>query len=130
MTVLDRSAILSASDMKIEELEIPEWGGSVHIKSLSGKDRDAFESSMFEGRGKNRKENFANLRARLLVRTIVTESGDRIFQNNDINALGNKNAKALDRCFAKARELSGMSDEDVEEMVKNSEEAQDDSTSD
>ena len=128
-TVLDRSSILSVSDLRIEKVEVPEWGGCVYIKSLSGKERDAFEASMFEGRGKNRKENLANLRARLLVRVLVDKSGKRIFQESDANALGNKNAQALDRCFTKARELSGMTEEDVEEMVKNSEEAQGDSTS-
>ena len=127
--VLDKSAILTASDMKKEKIHVPEWGGDVWIKSLSGKERDAFESSMFKGKGKNRKENFANLRARLLVWTLVDEQGNRLFDDSDATALGEKNAKALDRCFAKARELSGMSEEDVEEMTKNSETVQDDSTS-
>ena len=128
---LDRSTILGATDLKIEECDVSKWWGDVvFIKSLSGIDRDAFESSMFEGRGKDRKENLANLRARLLVKTIVDENGGRLFTDKDVRALGNKNAAPLDKCFAQSRKLSGMSDEDVEEMVKNSEEVQDDSTSD
>jgi len=128
---LDRSTILGASDVKIEECDVSQWWGDVvHIKSLSGVDRDAFEASMFEGRGKDRRENLANLRARLLVKTLVAPDGTKLFTEKDIRALGNKNAAALDKCFAQARELSGMTVDDVEEMVKNSEEVQDDSTSD
>jgi hypothetical protein len=40
--MLSKDAILSIKP-KIQKLAIPEWGGEVYIRALSGADRDAFE---------------------------------------------------------------------------------------
>ena len=41
-----RSQILQAEDLPSEPVEIPEWGVSVFVRSMSGRDRDLFESQM------------------------------------------------------------------------------------
>jgi len=118
--VLDKAAILDAPDIEIEKVEVPEWGGSVYIKSMTGAERDAFEESMFRIKGGSREANYANLRARLLVRVICDKEGNRLFKDEDAPKLGKKNAKALDRLFSRASALSGIGTQDVEDMVKNS----------
>ena len=42
--LLTKDAILQAQDSKLEKLEVPEWGGHVFIKSMSGTERDNFEA--------------------------------------------------------------------------------------
>jgi len=75
--------------------------------------------------------NLANVRARLCAISIVDETGKRMFSDEDVRALGRKSAAALDRVFAAAQRLSGLTDEDVEELAKNSDGGQsDDSGSD
>ena len=59
MTLLSKTAILTANDLQTEDVEVPEWGGAVRVRSFTGRERDAFESSM--------------------VRQIITE-------NNNINS--------------------------------------------
>lgn len=115
---LDRNAILNSPDLPIETVEIPEWGGSVMVRGLTAAERDSFESSLFEGKGKNRKEKFENLRARLITRTLVDENGNRIFQDSDADILGKKSAGAIDRIFNVAQKLSGISQQDVNELVQ------------
>ena len=48
MGVLTREQILKADDMTTERVPVPEWGGEVLVKSLTGRQRDEFEGSMIE----------------------------------------------------------------------------------
>ena len=123
MTFLTKEAILNADDIKTEVVPVPEWGGKVMIRALTGKERDSFESSMVQMKGKTREMKFDNLRARLVVLSIVfpNEPTRRMFNELEIGALGNKSAAALDRVFDAAQRLSGLRKEDVEELIKNSE---------
>ena len=119
--MLDRKAILAKKDIKIEPVKVPEWGGSVFVKSLNGEERDDFENSMWEGRGEDRKENMNNLRARFIVLVVCDEEGNRIFSDADAPAVGKKNAAILNKIFTVGQRLSGMTKEDVDALTKNSE---------
>jgi hypothetical protein len=119
--LLTRDAILASDDRKIEKVEVPEWGGHLFVKSLTGRERDEFELSMLEGKGKNQEVNLRNLRARLVAKTAVDsddwDTAKPIFQPADIQALGEKNAAALQRVYAKAQELSGLTADEIDEMT-------------
>lgn len=125
-TYLSRDAILAVDDVQYEDVEVPEWGGRVRVKSLTGKERDALEASMIVGKGKNANVNMSNLRAKLVARAVVDEDGKRLFNDDDIAALGAKSAAALTRVYEVAQRLSGITQEDVDELTKNSETAQSD----
>lgn len=120
--LLSRDAILGASDIKSEEVHVPEWGGTVRVRGLTAAQRDAFEAASVTGNGKRRDVNLANIRARLVALSVVDEKDQPIFNPGDVKALGEKSAGALDRVFSVASRLSGLSDEDVEELGKPSEE--------
>lgn len=119
MNLLNRDDILNVADMSSEVVEVPEWGGAVRVKSLTGAERDRFEASIIERAGKKTKMNMANVRARLVALTVVDEDHKRLFRFADVEALGQKSASALDRIFDVAMRLSGMRDEDVEELIEN-----------
>jgi len=119
--ILTRDAILQAEDLPRELVEVPEWGGCVYVRTLTGTERDAFEASVVEQRGKSTKMNLRNIRAKLVALTVVDEEGNRIFSDADVGQLGKKSAVVLDRLFEVAQRLSGLKDEDVEELAKNSE---------
>jgi len=116
--MLTRDQILSADDLKRETVAVPEWGGDVIVRTMTGTERDAFEASLQGGKGG--KLNLANIRARLVSRTAVDDAGARLFTEADIEAVGGKSAAALDRCFAVAQRLNGLSAKDVEDLGKNS----------
>lgn len=126
-TVLTRDQIRLVDDRKIESVEVPEWGGSVFVRGLSGTDRDAFEMAMIESKkgqkGQRTQEvNLRNLRAKLVARTAVdsenVETAKPLFELADIEWLGRKSAQALQRVYAVAQRLSGLSNEDVEELTE------------
>ncbi len=122
---LTKDKVLSANDLPVQEVPIPEWGGSVFVRTMMGDERDAFEIAAMNGDGLNR-ENF---RARLAVATVVDADGGRMFDDSDKDALGKKSSAALDRIMSVALKMNGMSPSDVEDMVENFEPGQNDDSS-
>ena len=60
MAILGKKAILAAQDIPTEPVAVPEWGGEVLVRGLSGADRDAFEASVVEQKGKKTEYNLRN----------------------------------------------------------------------
>lgn len=116
---LSRDDILKAEDIVTEEIEVPEWGGTVTVRGLTGRERDEFEAGIMERRGRRMIPNVANVRAKLVVRCCVDDEGNRLFKDADAEALGDKSAGATNRIYEVAARLSGMTDEDIEELVEN-----------
>lgn len=124
MALLGRNQILDAKDLQTEDVPVPEWGGEVRIRMLTGEERDAFEASMVElKKDGSAKANRENVRARLLVLCIVNENGEQMFNRADIKLLGRKSAKALERVINRANELNGISERDIEELAEGFEDA-------
>jgi hypothetical protein len=121
---LTREAILAARDVTIERVEVPEWGGEVYVRNLSGKSRDAFDGSRVRVRSGNQVEMIHdNTRARLLSMTLCDEQGALLFSADDIEVLGEKDSGVLDRLFDIAQRISGMRQADAQDKLKNSEAA-------
>lgn len=126
MGLLNREEILKSQDRAYKDVNCPEWGGKVRVQSLTGAERDQFEESILGKKGKDgtREVVTKNLRAKLVALTAVDKDGKLLFSMDDVTVLGEKNATPLDRLFAVAQKLSGISKDDVDEMVKNSGTAQ------
>ena len=128
MALLTREQILSAPDLQYEIVSVPEWGGEVRVRGLTGAERDAYEKSLIEQRGNRAIYNPVNARARLVALCVVDEHGKRLFSDADVEAPGRKHAVALTRVWEVARRLSGLTAEAVEELEKNSESGQNDAS--
>jgi hypothetical protein len=108
--MLTREQILQCDDLPREIVKVPEWGGEVQVRTMTGTDRDAFEASLIGKEGR-----LENVRARLVSLAVCDESGERLFADADITALGAKSAKALDRVFAVAQRLNGIGSDQVDQ---------------
>ena len=119
---LSKAEILAQNDLKTEDIQIPEWGGAwVRVRTLNASERDWFEASTIERRGKNVTQNLRNIRARLCLLCLIDPAtNDRLFAEEDEFPLGGKSAAAIDRIFQVAQRLNGLRDEDVDELAKNS----------
>lgn len=109
--------ILNAPDIKTERVYVPEWGGAVYLRTLTGEQRDAFERSLLMDDMETR--DTTNVRAKLLVRALCDKSGTPLFTDAQVQALGQKSAAGLTRCYNKASEMNRVSVSDVEELAKN-----------
>jgi hypothetical protein len=116
MTLLNRESILSATDLTIEKVDLPEWGGHVFVKSMTGAERDRWEIQTVAS-GKNKAPE--NIRAQLAAMTVCDEAGALLFSVDDVIALSSKSAKALDRIMETALQVNGLSQKHVEELEKN-----------
>lgn len=119
-TALTRDQILAATDSVIEAVEVPEWGGLVYVRNLKGRARDQFEGSRYRMKGDKVEVIHENTRAKLLSLCLCDEAGNLLFTEQDVWALGEKNAAVLDRLFETAQRLSALRPKDVEDRVKNS----------
>ena len=119
MALLNKKAILEVKDIEIEQVDVPEWGGHVFVKGMTGMERDTFEASIVQQRGKDARVNMVNIRAKLAAQTICDEEGLRLFNDKDVKALGKKSANALQRVFDVAQRLSGITEDDVDELAEN-----------
>lgn len=122
MALLTADQILSADDLQTEEVEVPEWGGSVLVRGMSGTDRDRFEAAMMKDNmsGISKDRALENYRARLAAACMVDEAGKRLFRSDaETRRLGEKSAQALTRVVEVASRLSGLTDGDVEELTGN-----------
>lgn len=119
--LLTREQIDSLNDVQFEEVEVPEWGGRVRLRSITAKQRDAFEQSMIVGEGVKRRANLLNARAKLVALCLVDENGTRLYPDDKAYLLGERNAAGMDRVFSVCQRLSGLSQGDVDALAKNSE---------
>lgn len=125
MGLLSREAILKADDLPRRLVSVPEWGGEVFVRTLSGTERDAFEASFVKvkGRGRHRTQERdpTNYSAKLAALCVCDEQGKRLFSERDVAALAAKSSAALNRIVGEAMALNGMTEEAVEEAEGNSE---------
>jgi phage FluMu protein gp41 len=121
--LLTRDDILSAEDRATEVVEVPEWGGAVTSRALSGTERDRFETeSVSYGRTNQGGLQISgvqtnNLRAPLVALSRIDADAKRMFSDKDELALGDKSAAALNRVFEAAQRLSRISQRDVEVLT-------------
>lgn len=128
---LSRDAILGAVDVQTEKVFVKEWGDDVIVRGLTGDELDAFQGSIrqfrpsLDGKGMEPVLVQEGMRAKLLVKCLVDEAGERLFTDKDASALGAKNGSVIDRLYDVASRLSGLSEEAQAELEGNSETATD-----
>lgn len=113
---LNRDDILKVKDLKVEKVQA--WGGTVHVRGMTGAERDKFEAGIIQMRGKEQSLNLQNVRAKLCVLTLCDADGTRLFEDNEMALLAEKSAVELQKVFAVAQRLSGITQEDVDELAE------------
>jgi hypothetical protein len=112
------AAILAVEDRGTEIVDVPEWGMAVRVLGMTGRERDRFEASILERRGRVEVPNVDNIRAKVCVWCIVDADGKRLFHDGQADELGAKSGAAIDRIYKVAARLSGIGQDDIEEMAR------------
>mgnify|MGYP001559997427 CR=1 FL=1 len=110
--------ILGAKDCGVLPIDIPEWGGTFHIRVLPGPDLDDLVTAQAR-LGGDKCSTPAKLAAEVVARCLCNESGVRLFADQDIGALAGKSAKVLARVAASALDFNGLTDQAVEQLRGN-----------
>lgn len=125
MKYLTAAEILGTSDLATEDVDVPEWGGTVRVRELSARARHWFVANAFIDQPKlNGTEPPRRLsdtaQAMLLAKSIVDGDGNLVFTEDQIAALAEKSHLVTARIEAVATRLSRLRAEDVEDAEKNS----------
>lgn len=109
--------IIAADDIQTEYVSVPEWGGRVRVRSLSGEERGHALAAM-RAHGKQIKdEDEANTfwYARIIAESLIDGAGKRIAGQSKALALTKKNGAALTRIYKVCARLSGIGQEEEEQ---------------
>ncbi|MEU1736458.1 hypothetical protein [Streptosporangium sp. NPDC020145] len=119
MALLGREQILQADDLPVEDVPVPEWRGEVRLRGLTGAELDEYQASLVvQTRDGTQKANLRNATAKLVSRCAIDEDGAPLFEPKDLLKLSSKSAVALQRLFAVAQKLNGLTDDDMRELVE------------
>lgn len=112
--LLTKQQIVDAQDIEYVEVDCPEWGGAVRLRSLTGK-----QLTEIVERGKNLSPHEIGMRT--LASSAVDAAGNPLFTLDDLDALSQKSSKVLTRLGNAVQDLNnfGKDEKKQEEAVKN-----------
>ncbi len=115
---LSAENVFSADDMKIEPVDVPEWGGRIYVRRLTGRERDEFEQLMNDRRaGKILKVR--GVISRIVALASCRADGSQLFTSKDAESrLDEKACAPLMRVFDAALKISGMRDDDIQNLTE------------
>ena len=120
---LTKSQILAALDLPREEVEVPEWGGTVIMQGLSAKSREAYEASQLDMEASGPGGvvmRLHNPRTTLVALSLVGEDGKPLYSTDEIDELSEKSSLVIERLFDVAARLCGLAPQAGESARKNS----------
>ena len=129
MSGLSKQQILDANDRKLEPVEVPEWGGTVYVRTLTGTEKDAYLARHVKAVDGQQTFDRNGATEQLVAMALCDESGNRLFTDLEARKLGEKNANVLERLVEVATKLNKLGADGLEEAEKNSEATPGDSLS-
>ena len=117
MAMLSKDVILGATEVPAETVAIPELGGDILVRGMTGKGRTLFEKKFVtETRGKV-KRNFDDFREQLCLECCV----DPRFTEADLARLSAVRADVIERITNVAMKLSPITENNVDDLGLSSE---------
>lgn len=118
MAILTREQIEKVDDLttKIVQVEVPEWGGSVHLRPMTVAELDAYSNAVMRAKG----SGVDDFRSKLVACCLCDEKGNRLFSDKEVATLARKSGVVIDRLYRAADELNDVGPKKVEEVAGNS----------
>ena len=110
---LTKEQIFAADDLKTKEVDVPEWGGKVKLRTMTGTERESYFRRLMKHRAD---EIPKDLFQTLVVICAVDDNGKQLFTMDDLPELAKKNGAVLDRLTKAAGDLNGLSDNSIDEL--------------
>lgn len=114
MTHLTKEDFLSYDDMGIKEvkLNIPGIKGKFYVRAVTADEKDRLEQEI--------ERNPRHVRAKYVALSVCDKDGNRIFDDADVINLSKKSLKLIQPLFHAVIEANSITQEEIEEMAKNS----------
>ena len=111
---LTKEQIISAEDVKTVDVSVPEWGGVARVRNLSALERERFI------RDTQKKElDLSQTKIAWVARCLIDDNGNPLFSESEVELLGAKSARALDRVVDAIESINALTAESLDEIEKN-----------
>lgn len=120
---LTRKDIESAQDIPTEMVSVPEWGGEVRIRKMTGEDRGLWDTHIAKSSKDGQVVDQRDVYAYHCALVMVDESGNRLYDPHkpaEIALLKSKSWTAIQRVYDASRKFSWLDRTSFEEAEKNS----------
>ena len=124
---LTREDLLKKDKLEIKKVDLGN-DEFVYVTQMTGRQRDNFEQSLLKkirdkkGTITSYEQNTEDFRAKLAVVTVCDETGKLLFEPTDYALLSQQiGIVKLEKIVEAAQKLNAISEEDKEDLVKNSE---------
>lgn len=119
--VATRDSILNASDRIAGHLDVPEWGGRVHVATLTVSQRAKFLEALGKvgGDGVERALKYYDTQISLIASGVVGADSVPLFTDADVAQLANKSPAIVGRVYDEIIRLNGFSLVATEDQAKN-----------
>jgi len=115
MPYLTKGDILQATDVDTDDLEVPEWGGTVRVRGLDALYmRELMQTGFVDATSGQVDLGKLDLPG-LVGRSIIDEAGNPVFDARDVKQLASKSFAPLMKIATKALQLSGIATAEEEE---------------
>ena len=108
----------AANGPQVAPVFVPALGKTVYVQVWTAKQRDQFEERWQHRQNNNSVQGF---RACLVAHTACDSGGALLFQQQEERDLDNLPARIIEPIVEKAMQVNGLSEQDQEKMVGNSE---------
>lgn len=112
---MNREQILAQRSIRIVPVEVPEWGGAVHLRGLTVGERDRIDQFVQDA-----KQKLSGFRSFVLSLCLCDASGNRLFTDKQRDEIDTLDAGVAERLFTAAMPLAGLSGADVKAIEGNS----------
>jgi hypothetical protein len=108
---LTAAEILEADDLKVEEVDVPEWGGIVRLRPMSALEAIEYTEA-------NKAGDKKHAAVRMAAVCVVDEDGNPAFTADQVAQLSKKSLAAFMRIQKVAMRINGLDEKETKE-VKN-----------
>lgn len=123
----DISKAVAAADIATDDLDVPELGGTVRIRELSGALRNRLEAAVVAARGGDSKQLNEVITA-IVERCVIDENGQTVLDTATAKRIVARVPKAAFRIRDKAISLSALDESDREALEQDFDETQGDAS--
>lgn len=116
-----RDAFVRPALRRYREIDVQDFG-RVRIQSLTEREMSAYQSGFLNKHGEPVQGKIAEMRRRIIALCVVDADGKRLLTDQDADAIGNGDSAVMGKIQEEIQEhIAFGSDEDLEELAKNSE---------
>lgn len=110
---LTREQINAAKDVVTKSVDVPEWGGPVLLRSLTGADRAAIGRLLHIDKD-------ADVVTATLSRGLVGDDGQLLYTLDEVDELGRRNWTVIERLAGELNRMSSLGAAGLEQEKKDS----------